>query len=186
MKTSILVLLLSVLLQISCQINNKVKNINIEIADKDSSILLEKSETDVKKIGNDSLVLISGKIYYTSSYCGGAHPTEEIMKELNKSKLYLNTEFRLFNEDSKIEYYFYTDNTGSYSLKLNRGNYNLYPTKIKVDENNNGNGYNPNCDARLKTILATINILESDSVINQNFNVHLECNPCDPYLKMRP
>ncbi len=78
-----------------------------------------------------SITLFSQKITFTFSiaqsvpYCGGAAPTQEILDETQKIKPYSNKTFFIYQKGKCIDSVT-SNEQGVFTVKLAKGNYNLY------------------------------------------------------------
>src|SRR4051812_11044433 len=74
-----------------------------------------------------ALLTVSGKVTQTSSYCGGARPSEEMMEQYNKPKPYAGKIFyvRKGKENNKkaVVLKFISDSAGNFSFQLPAGSY---------------------------------------------------------------
>ncbi len=126
--------------------------------------------------------VLKGNVSFTTRYCGGARPSQEILDRNKTSKIYKNTTFKLINSSNNKEYLFKTDSLGNFSLTIKKGMYNLYPTLIFSDENKIG--FDHKCEKWQVTNIGEITIGNIKN-INHNFIVNCPCDPCDPDIKKR-
>ena len=86
---------------------------------------------------------ISGKVTQVFPYCGGAMPTDEILKGLKTPTAFANKKFylrsgKVNNTKSKIIKSFTTDSSGRFSFRLPVGTYSIIleeqVTKIKAED----------------------------------------------------
>ncbi len=85
------------------------------------------SQINKKKV---ALFNISGKVTQTSTYCGGAEPSEEILAEYSKEKPYAGKTFYIRKGNinalnSKIILSFKADENGKFSFQLPPGIYSI-------------------------------------------------------------
>lgn len=134
------------------------------------------------ELANDAIIL-SGLIESTSSYCGGAAPPQDLLDELATPKAFVNGRLVFIEKSSKKAYPFKTDATGHYTISLPAGNYELHPEKRTNIEDY---GYDPNCKAWLSTVFAEVTLNKKPSTQSNDFVIHFVCDPCDPFIHMRP
>jgi hypothetical protein len=121
----------------------------------------------------------TGYLYFTSSYCGGARPTQEILKQHATPKILPNTTLHLHevSDTSKTNYTIVTDKDGKFSSCMPPGTYNVYMTD-KYDAKALPD-FDPECKAWLEQSLTQIEIRDN---IPANTNIDLKlffhCNPC--------
>lgn len=137
-----------------------------------------------KKANLQKTVFIQGQITYTRTYCGGARPSDEILQNYATPKPYKNSKFRIYDENTKIEHFFSTDQNGNYSLNIEPGCYKIYPTKTK--EQQNIGGYFCDCDLWLNTMLSEITVKNKPDTASINVEIHLQCDPCSETPVLRP
>lgn len=82
------------------------------------------------------LVELRGVVTYSTNYCGGAAPTEEIVSEMNAKKPYANIWLYIRrgeknNIRSKIVAKVKTDSLGKFSVKLRQGTYSIVDSRKK-------------------------------------------------------
>lgn len=135
-------------------------------------------------VKNDSLPIDSapitpieeGKVYYQTSYCGGAHPSEEILAENDKLRLLTKSKLKLKNKSG--EFFIITDDKGNFTSSIPYGTYSVFLTKetnpkiqdVSADA----------CDNCLTQVMTTVKIREGKKVFIQ-FRF-----PCDPGARLRP
>ncbi len=124
-------------------------------------------------------VPVTGIIYFTSSYCNGARPTEDILKKYNTPKILPNTTLHLRETGDSTATYFSITITkeGRFSTNIPPGIYNIYMTG-KYDANALPD-YDSTCKQWLEQPLLQVTIKEG-SATNLNLDLHLffHCNPC--------
>lgn len=120
--------------------------------------------------------------YYTTSYCGGARPTEEIIQQNQMPRLLTNSTLKLKNHHSGVVFTCITDKNGAAAVDLEEGKYDVYLTK----EINPAlpTGFDAKCSLWLNKSLYTVKV--TDDGKTREVTVHFECNPCDENMKRRP
>ncbi|HEY8399938.1 MAG TPA: hypothetical protein VIK89_01680, partial [Cytophagaceae bacterium] len=78
------------------------------------------------KGGSNDCINLKLNLTYTSSYCGGAAPTPEILEEHRKQKILANVTIRVIKAGEEGELVVKTDEKGSVKVCLKEGNYKLY------------------------------------------------------------
>lgn len=132
---------------------------------------------------------ISIQVLYTSSYCGGAPPNEEILAETNKKRWYQNSGIRIFsNTDHSLIYHIQTNNEGVATIELPYGSYSVL-LDTTCDEQMS-HLYNVKCKAITDKKWKKFSISEKglngpDSELLWVV-IEFPCDPCDPTIKMRP
>ncbi len=92
--------------------------------------------------------VVSGMVEQTSSYCGGARPSQAMLDRLATPTPYPNKKFYIKRgnincTEAKVVTSFTTDSTGRFSIRLKSGTYSiiveeqLYPIDLKKYENAN-------------------------------------------------
>jgi hypothetical protein len=79
-------------------------------------------------------VTVKGKLTQTSQYCGGARPTEEVLKEAATPKPYANKVFyvrvgKTNSLNGEVITSFTTDVNGEYSFQITPGTYSIVQEK---------------------------------------------------------
>lgn len=72
--------------------------------------------------------LIEGTVYYRYSYCGGARPTEEVLKQMEKLYPLPASEIHLRTREKSIV--ITTDKSGVYAANIPDGTYDIYLIKV--------------------------------------------------------
>ncbi len=126
--------------------------------------------------------VLKGNVTFTTRYCGGARPSQEILDRNKTPKIYKNTTFKLKNASTNKEYLFKTDSLGNYSLSIKKGMYNLYPTLNSSDENKIG--FDNKCEKWQSMNIGEVTI-GNEKKLNYDFIVNCPCDPCDPDIKKR-
>lgn len=136
---------------------------------------------------------VSGTVTKTTSYCGGAAPSQEMLSELAKPRPVAGKQLfiKSGNENSKnsaVIQSVVTDSLGHFQIKLKNGTYCIveeYKSKAIVIPNNDENsiwdvkclqGEYAKCDYRI--------LVENKNVSDININFHVPCiwsKPCLQY-----
>ncbi len=151
---------------------------------------------------NSTLYTISGKVTQTSSYCGGAAPTQEMMENYNTPSKYTGKVFyirkgRTNTTKQPIVLKFISDSSGNFSFKLPPGDY-IIIQKEQVKPLNFKNirlGFQISLDKPClkewwKKPFSILEVQEKD-IQNLNFNFHHSCFlpgdlPCRNYTGPLP
>lgn len=149
----------------------KKKSIQSDPAKMDS-VSEKNSSTDRTTINPSPSFDIKGRVYYSLSYCGGARPTEEIIRELATPKLLPNSAFMLRNKDSK--YRIQTNQDGEFTANLPAGHFDVYFTKGTNLKNISGTANN--CDNCITQLIASVNIVAGKKAV---INIAFHCKPED-------
>ena len=157
------------------------------------------SQTSKKKT---VLFNIRGKVTHTSSYCGGAAPSEEILAEYSKAKPYAGKTFYIRKGNtntlkSKVILSFKADEKGNFSFQLPPGVYSIIQeAQVKEvnakDYNKNGN-FQADAACLKNWWLKPYYILEikDNDVSELHFKFHHQCFvpddiPCIQYIGPMP
>lgn len=132
---------------------------------------------------------INIQVYYTSSYCGGAPPNEEILADMNKKRWYQNSRIRIFsNTNDLLVYSTQTNNEGIASIELPYDSYSVL-LDTTCDEQMS-HLYNVKCkaitDKTWKKFSISENGLNGPDPELLWVVIDFPCDPCDPSIKMRP
>lgn len=124
------------------------------------------------------------EVYTSSDYCGGAAPTDEIMKELTKSSLFTNGTlyFVLRNDEGGAvkEFTVNTNAKGKFKIYLTPGMYDIY-LKSKDDRKKVVESVEENfreCTGIFMEQAPGHVHVWSD--VKQKIDLHTMCNPCLP------
>lgn len=121
-------------------------------------------------------------IQYTSSYCGGARPTDEIVEEKQRLKTLSSSSIKFKNHFTGTEYVLKTNAQGIAEGQMEEGKYDVFLTNdINADL---GTGFDPKCKLWQDQLLLTVKVKSSGTT--QDVNIHFICNPCDENMKRRP
>jgi hypothetical protein len=111
---------------------------NINCRSKSNKNDLQQSAKTVGSIqsnSNDSLdrkssvINVKGTVYFTSPYCGGARPTDEIIEGTKKLRLMTSSTIFLVNDKNPTEKInVTTGNDGTFKYNLQAGTYSYYMT----------------------------------------------------------
>lgn len=124
----------------------------------------------------------SFRVLYTSSYCGGARPSEEMQAEYATAKLLSVSWIKFRNHFSGKEYILQTNANGVAEAEMEEGKYDVFLTK---DINPKlGTGFDPKCKLWTDQLLLTVKVTSSGKM--QDVAIHFICNPCDENMKRRP
>jgi hypothetical protein len=119
------------------------------------------------------------RIQYTSSYCGGARPTEEIVAEKQKLRPLTSSSIKFRNHFTGKEYVVKTNTDAIGEAQMEEGKYDVFLTK---DINTGlGTGFDPKCKLWQDQLLLTVKVNSSGSM--QDVNIHFICNPCNENMK---
>lgn len=125
---------------------------------------------------NDEITL---KIEYTSNYCGGANPPDELIQKLKTPKKYSEMEIYLSRKDNlsgdltKLK----TDENGEVSTSLNTGTYYLFMPEKKNIELKEG-GEAESCEKWKNTPNGEFTVkLDSNEVA---ISITKTCDTCGP------
>ena len=119
---------------------------------------------------------------FTSSYCGGARPTEEIIANKNTPRPLRNSTLLLKNHFNGKSYSCTTNDDGVCQTSITEGKYDIYLTtgiNPKL-----GTGFDGKCSLWRNKVMYTVKITDDGKL--RSVPVHFECNPCDDNMKRRP
>jgi hypothetical protein len=124
----------------------------------------------------------SFRVLFTSTYCGGARPSEEILAEKATPKVLSLSWVKFKNHFTGKEYVLQTNAEGIAETEMEEGKYDVFFTK---DINPKlSTGFDPKCSLWQNQLLLTVKVTSSGKT--QDVNVHFVCNPCDETMKRRP
>lgn len=115
-------------------------------------------------------------VSYVESYCGGAYPSEEILKEYEKQSPLANTHLVLKNKKGK-RFPVKTNAKGVFQETLADGRYSVFMTKNVNPES--AIPFDPNCDVWLKSEFAQFTV-KANKVLEREIVLYFSCNPCLP------
>lgn len=117
------------------------------------------------------------KVVYKNSYCGGAAPSEEILKAYNTLYPLKNTTIVLKNSSPKETIELTTDKNGIAIAELKSGKYNYFMTE-KYTSNSNIS-FSSSCKSWLSMSFGQIIISENKT---KGYLIQFDygCNPCEP------
>lgn len=133
-----------------------------------------------KTLKNNALEELELKltIEYTSDYCGGAYPPEEMIKNLKTLKPFRNTELILLNASKDFKETVKTDDQGQINKSFPSGKYEIFfPNKINATPANRAIS-EERCLEWKKTPDALFEL--SAEQTSFNLQMHKSCNPCEP------
>lgn len=124
------------------------------------------------------------RFYFTSDYCGGAAPSEELLLQKSTPRLLTNSVMLLMKSSNPNELFStcHTNGKGIGEVYLPEGKYNVYFTGDINPELETG--FDGRCLKWQKQILQTV-YLKQDAV-TKDITVHFFCNPCDVGINKRP
>ncbi|MBN2893026.1 MAG: hypothetical protein JXL97_14250 [Bacteroidales bacterium] len=131
---------------------------------------------------------IIGTAFYSTMYCGGAKPPDDIEEFHAKPREMIETTivFKL-KTDTTIFVQTKTDTNGRFETKLPEGIWTL--SFCDDFENKNKNAMDilevtKNCKLFFNSYYGERKVIKNDSNLILHFS--LRCNPCDPHIYMRP
>ncbi len=120
-------------------------------------------------------------VYYTTSYCGGARPSQDIVAGHEAPRLFASSSLRLKNHHTGKEYWIKTSSGGTANYEFEEGKYDVFLTEdIRPSLNT---GFDPDCAIWKQQLLVTVKIGPNSKA--QDVNIHFVCNPCDDDMKIR-
>lgn len=119
-------------------------------------------------------------ILYTSDYCGGAYPSDEILAAMKQERTLDNTEMVLKAVETGNMERVTTGMKGQANIALTPGRYEVYfPVKISAEAA--AAAISPEqCAKWKKTPDAVFEIAKDTELANILLKVHRTCNPCEP------
>lgn len=162
--------------------SSHVESLTSPIAHSDSVAARKDSAAQDTIIPVDNRIHASFRFYYTTSYCGGARPTEEIIQENAMPRLLTTSTVKLKNHHTGVVYTCKIGKDGEATIDLEEGKYDVYLTR----EINPAlpTGYDPKCSLWQNKSLFTVKV--SNDGKTREVTLHFECNPCDENMKRRP
>jgi hypothetical protein len=164
-----------------------------EVIEKDSIIAKDGTELAASIETNDSItdiipdtsLLITEhvSVMFTTSYCGGAAPTEEIENRHANRRPFTKSTLRIKNSSAGIDTLVSTNESGEFKASLPVGTYDVYLTS-KVNSRLD-TGFNPACEILKKKISGTFTVSHKKNPFSTVI-IHFDCDPCDPDMKKRP
>lgn len=130
---------------------------------------------------------VKGKILHTADYCGGAAPSEEIIKNLATEKPLANTQLFLKAgnsdlRDKPILQTLTTDANGNFELSVAAGTYSLV-VREKTQDFSKGImakfGNTPECISWQNSPNIVI-VVKKSSKKAITYKTHIDCNKCLP------
>lgn len=116
------------------------------------------------------------QVSYVESYCGGAYPSEEILKEYEKQSPLANTHLILKNKKGK-RITVKTNAKGVFEETLADGRYSVFMTKNVSPSS--PVSFDPSCDVWLKSEFAQFTV-KANKVLEREIILYFYCNPCLP------
>lgn len=117
--------------------------------------------------------------YFTSTYCGGARPSQEILADKATPKALSFSWIKFKNHFTGKEYVLQTNSEGIASGEMEEGKYDVFFTK---DINPAlGTGFDPKCKLWTDQLLLTVKVGTGGK--SQDVTLHFLCNPCDENMK---
>jgi hypothetical protein len=124
------------------------------------------------------VIYITGNAVFMNGYCGGAWPSEEILKSHEKEYPLTNTTILLKNKTGKGKpIKITTDSKGNFKTKLQPGIYNYYMTASY--DKKMGSKFNETCELWLTYNFGEIEITKRKTSGNKII-LEFGCNPCEP------
>lgn len=132
-------------------------------------------------------ILVKGTVMHTRTYCGGAAPSEDMIDNLKKETPFANHKFVIKKgttdvNDTSVFKEFTTDEKGSFSISLPKGNYVVF-IQEKTQDYEKGImaqfGRSENCKKWKSTADFSLNVSKKIKSV-QTFKMHLTCNGCTP------
>ena len=118
------------------------------------------------------------KITYSSSYCNGAPPPEEILDELKEPKPFENFKFYLQSDST---FFFETDSRGRAYITVQPGKYQLY---FNTENQDRYAPFDLTCNEYFEKAWAELLIEEGKT--NYKCHIHFPCGLCEGAVWMRP
>ena len=149
--------------------------------------MTEKSKTFVHchRAKKSKAYLISGLVEQTSSYCGGARPSQEMLDKLARPKVYPNKKFyirqgKINRTEAKIVTRFTTDSTGKFTIQLKPGTYSIIVEEqlYSVDPNkyeNENQQVDRKCLDEWWAKSYYLLVIKNKNIIDLNFVFHHRC-----------
>ena len=151
-----------------------VINDTVKPPEKEKTIVADTSQQETKK---PAVTVDTIKVMYQISYCGGAAPSEEILKQY-EAKYPLSSSTLLFESiDKSKSFKVTTDKKGMIYETIKSGTYNVFMTDNYSESV--GTVFTSSCEIWLHTCFAQVTIKEGKTKgykIVMNFG----CNPCEP------
>lgn len=133
---------------------------------------------------NSETAKVTIEFTISRDYCGGAAPSEEMLKELTSVKPFISSKFYLVQRNDEgillSETEHNTDNQGKLTLKIKKGMYEIYMYSAEQRKN-----LTANIDEKYRACSA-IYYEQPQGQLHawqkgiQKVNIHVKCNPCIP------
>lgn len=155
------------------------------------------SEIELKEISDEKEYSVSGFVTHSNSYCGGARPSDEMLREITTPKPLTNVTYHvrkgtINNVNEKVVLSFTTDAEGKFEFKLPPGEYviiggnrldSVYVKSVFKKFEKESESYSAadmNClNKWLSESLFQFKI-GSDKIENINWDIHQACFTSDP------
>ncbi len=170
---------------ISCSESTEAKTDSVAVDSPvaDTVAIVPDSITPVVEIPAETTPLVEFpvqlKVLYTSNYCGGARPSEEMIAEKATPKLLTSSTLKFKNHFSGTEYFLTTDASGIVSTKMEEGKYDVFLTKDI--SSGLSTGFDPKCSLWLNQVLCQVKIKPDSRT--PDVTIHFICNPCNQEMK---
>lgn len=128
---------------------------------------------------NKKMAVYYGTIQYTESYCGGARPPEELLKQYATPKPFASDTLRFKNVQTGAEFLVATDEHGHYEAILPAGNYVIHPALRPTSQGGYSPNYDPNCKQWKELELYRLDDVQESEEKMVDFTVHIPCDPCE-------
>jgi len=140
------------------------------------------TQCNSKKNSKNAKVVM--ELTISSDYCGGAAPSEEMLKEMNSAKPYVSGKFYVVQKNDEgillSETEHITNAEGKLTLKIKKGMYQIYLFSSEQRKK-----LVSNMDAKFRSC-STIFYEQAQGQLHawqkgkQQINLHVKCNPCLP------
>lgn len=167
------------LLFFSCAEN--AEQLRVESDTKDSVLVV--TDSSLTEPVTDSLIAetpdsVLLKISYSTQYCNGAYPPDEILEEHRTPRRFKHFSFHVSGVN-KLS--FTTNERGEATIALSPGKYQL---ELLKDNKTKYAPYDLNCMAYYENSWAEFEIKPNQST----YKIHIEfpCDLCEPEIRMRP
>lgn len=135
--------------------------------------------TNSKSMNSGKKVITSRiNVTYTSDYCGGAPPPEELLQRLKTPKKFSNQTLYIFDNKQRLgnATLLKTNTEGQFDFEAEQGMYYVYlKDKMKFDPEESKN---KNCKEWLLRPYAEFEVIETEE--ESSIQIHKQCNPCLP------
>ena len=142
----------------------------------ESDTLINFSHNSEKEMLDVEFIPCRVHVSYVESYCGGAYPSEEILKEYEKQSPLANTHLILKNKKGK-RITVKTNAKGVFEETLADGRYSVFMTKNVSPSS--PVSFDPSCDVWLKSEFAQFTV-KANEVLEREIILYFSCKPCLP------